>query len=441
MQSFASPPPLAEPPANPGSFAALLVQSDLIALALARGDMLLFANAAFCGLFGRSDDLSGTPIAALVAPVHRNRVAAVLRSAGREPAICVAEALRNDRRMVEVELHARELTAGNEALCAIFAQDVTDRSRAAARLNLLAFSDPLTGLANRALFADRLRQAALDGRRDGRSFALLMLDLDGFKPINDCHGHATGDAVLQQVAQRILGCLRAAETVARLGGDEFAVLLPGIKQRASAAAVAERVLSAIRQPVAVGNARLMLSATAGIAVFPEHGNTVEHLLVAADTALYTAKHSGGGHCAWAVQNLPADVAPPTIVWSVAHEVGVAEMDVQHERLADLLNELAAALHNGRNYRAAFGEFIRYAAFHFADEERLMAQAGFSGAAGHCDMHQRLLADISGLALEGEGVSASLILRYLQEWLFRHVDGADRELAAALLAARQDSLPP
>ncbi len=438
MQSLVSSAPLAAPPADPGSFAALLVQSDLIALALARGDTLLFANAAFCRLFDRPDDLSGTPLAALVARVHRGRIAAVLRAAGREPAICVAEALRDDGRTVEVEFRARALIAGGEALYAIFAQDVTDRSRAATPLNLLAFSDPLTGLANRALFADRLRQVAIDARRDGRSFALLMLDLDGFKPVNDHHGHAAGDTVLQQVAQRILGCLRTAETVARLGGDEFAVLLPGIKQRSNAAGVAERLLAAIRQPIAVGDLRLMLSATAGIAVSPEHGNTIEHLLVAADTALYTAKRKGGGRCAWASQNMPADIVPPAIVWSVAQEVGVPEMDAQHARLAKLLNGLAAALHNGQDHRTAFGEFIRYIAFHFASEERLMAQSRYTGAAGHRDTHQRLLADVSGLALEGEGVSTSLILRYLQEWLFRHVDGADRELAAVLLGS--NSLP-
>jgi diguanylate cyclase (GGDEF)-like protein/hemerythrin-like metal-binding protein/PAS domain S-box-containing protein len=423
-----------DPPADPYSFAALLVESDLIALALTRGDTLLFANAAFCRLFGRSDDLRGTLVASLVAPAHRDRIASVLLAARRTQAICVAEALRSDGRAVEVELRARELISGGETLCAIFAQDVTDRSRVVARLNLRTFSDPLTGLANRALFADRLRQAALDGRRGGHSFALLMLDLDRFKPVNDRHGHATGDTVLQQVALRLQGCLRTAETVARMGGDEFAILLPNLKQRANAAAVAERLLAAIRQPIAIGDLRLTLSATAGIAVFPEHGQTVEQLLVAADTALYTAKREGGGHCAWAWQDMPAEAVPSALAWSVAHEVGVPEMDVQHARLAELLNTLAAALHNGEDHKPAFGEFLRYAAFHFASEERLMALSGYASATTHCEMHQRLLADVSGLALDGEGVSTSLVLRYLQEWLFRHVDGADRELAAALLAA-------
>ncbi len=431
MQPLSSAAALGNPPAHPGSFAALLVQSDLIALALVRRETLLFANAAFSRLFGQSDDLTATPIASLIAPVHRHRLAAVLLGCSRRPAICVAEVLRNDGRTTEVELHARELTSGDDALCAIFAQDVTDRTRTAAQLNLLAFSDPLTGLANRALFADRLRQAALDGHREGLGFALLMLDLDGLKPINDCHGHATGDVVLQKVAQRLVGYSRPTETVARLGGDEFAILLPGIRLGSDAVAVGERLLAAIRQPIAIGDLRLVLSISAGIAVFPDHGNTVEHLLIAADTALYAAKHEGGGRCALAWQITPGDPSPPAITWSVAHEVGVPEMDAQHARLAELLNELAVALHNGENHRTPFGEFVRYAAFHFAAEERLMALASYADTAAHCDIHRRLLADVSCLALDGEGVSVSLILRYLQEWLFRHVDGADRELAAAL----------
>jgi diguanylate cyclase (GGDEF)-like protein/hemerythrin-like metal-binding protein/PAS domain S-box-containing protein len=435
MRDLVSPPPLADPPADPDSFAALLVHSDLIALALVRGDTLLFANAAFRRLFGRPDDVTGTPVDSLVVTAHRNRVADMLLAARHAPALCLAETRRNDGRPIEVELHAREEIAAGEKLCAIFAQDVTDRSRAAARLNLLAFSDPLTGLANRALFADRLRQATLDSRRDRRDFGLIMLDLDRFKAINDRHGHAIGDAVLQQVAQRMLGCVRTTETVARMGGDEFAVLLVHLKQRADASAIAHRLLDAIQQPIMLRDLRIPLSATAGIAVFPEHGSTVEHLLIAADTALYAAKHEGGGHYAWAGQGMPPGAAPPAILWSVAHEVGVPEIDSQHARLAELLNHLAVTLHNGQNHRAAFGEFVRYAAFHFAAEERLMALSHYADAADHCGMHQRLLADVSSLVLDGEAVSASLTLRYLQEWLFRHIDGPDRALAAVLLAAR------
>jgi hemerythrin-like metal-binding protein len=122
------------------------------------------------------------------------------------------------------------------------------------------------------------------------------------------------------------------------------------------------------------------------------------------------------------------------MWSVAHEVGVREIDEQHAWLVSLLNDLAAALRNGEPHDAALKEVIRYTGFHFATEERLMRGSSYHGAAAHRDMHRRLLEDLRGLRLDGAKVSVSLIVRYLQEWLLRHVDGADRDLAAALTGA-------
>jgi hemerythrin len=122
------------------------------------------------------------------------------------------------------------------------------------------------------------------------------------------------------------------------------------------------------------------------------------------------------------------------VWDVAYEVGVAEIDEQHARLVALLNDLVAALRNGEQHDAALREVIRYTGFHFACEERLMRSVKYSGVAAHANMHRRLLGDLHGLRLDGTGLSVSLVARYLQEWLIRHVDGADRDVAAALHAA-------
>lgn len=431
MHSVLSPAPRAARPANQAALASLLVQSDLIALALARGRTLLFANAAFGKLFGLAGTIAGTLVTDLVVPRHHDRIAAMLQAADREQSVCVADVASADGSAIQVEFRARTVTADRVVFCAIFAQDVSDRSRATARLNLLAFSDPLTGLANRALFADRLRQAALDARRDEGSFALIMLDLDGFKPVNDRYGHACGDAVLQQVADRLRACLRNGETIARLGGDEFGIVVGGIRSPTDAAGVADRLLVAIREPFAVDKLRLALTATAGVAVFPDHAGRVEQLLVAADTALYAAKRAGGGRCGWPSQH-PISDAPPAVTWSVVHELGVLEMDAQHAAMADALNMLATALHNGDDHRPAFRDFIRYAAFHFASEERLMALSHYHRAANHQDIHKQLLAEAAGLADKGDSGSPSLMLRYLQEWLFRHIDHADRELAAYLL---------
>ncbi|HTW70668.1 MAG TPA: bacteriohemerythrin [Acetobacteraceae bacterium] len=423
-------------PADIARLAALLVQSDLAALAFTRGDVLLYANDAFRRLFSISDSPPGTTFDALIMPADRDRIAGLLRGTGDAPTSCVVAAPRKDGGTIDIELRALRLTPADEELRAVVAQDVTDRSRAAARLNLLAFSDPLTGLANRALFSDRLRQAVLAAARDGAGFAVLMLDLDGFKSVNDRLGHAAGDVVLQHVGRRIQASLRPTEIVARLGGDEFAILLDGVRRAADADAVADRLLQAIRQPILAGGHAATVSTTIGMALFPDHGRTVEHLLVTADSALYRAKRGGGGCRAWAGEETAAGIIPQLIVWSTANEVGVRQMDAQHAHLFDLLNVLAEALQNGREPKPPFREFIGAVARHFADEERLMVEAGYPSAARHREEHQRLLAEVAGLVLDGQDVSASLVLRYLQDWLCRHIDGFDRDFAGYFKHARR-----
>jgi len=407
------------------ALAAQLVHSGLVALAFSRGDTLFFANPAFCHLFGLTGCSGGISLGSLIGPAQRDQVAAMLDADDSTRMACTVDSLQGGA-IVEVELRACLL--GSDNLHAIMAQDVTDRSRAAARLNLLAFSDPLTGLANRACFADRLREAVLESLRRDVGFAVLMLDLDAFKPVNDRLGHAAGDVVLQHVAKRLQASLRTTETVARLGGDEFAVLLRGIRKRPDVEAVAGRLLAAIRQPILAGSHTVTVGATIGAALFPDHGRTVEHLLVAADSALYAAKRAGGGRPAWPGDDPGADTVSRSVVWSTAYELGVPRMDEDHMRLCELLNALAEALLNGRDPEPAFRDFVHAAARHFADEERLMAGAGYPHAARHREQHQRLLAEIAGLVLDREDTSASVVLRYLQEWLFRHVDGPDREFA-------------
>jgi diguanylate cyclase (GGDEF)-like protein/hemerythrin-like metal-binding protein/PAS domain S-box-containing protein len=426
--------PAIAPPPETSALATLVVDSNLIALALTDHDRVLFANAAFGRLFGRPGELVGVPIVDLLVPEYREPVYAALQAPDGPPPVCVAKAFRGASETFDVELRFERVMRGNHSLLALFAEDVTDRFRAAAQLNLLAFSDPLTGLANRAMFADRLRQAALTTRRVGQGFAVVMLDLDRFKPINDQHGHEAGDLVLQRVASRLLACLRDTDTVARLGGDEFGVLLSSVSARTDANTVAHRLISVASRPIDLGLSEVAVGASAGVAIYPEHALTVDHLLAAADAALYAAKRQGRGCVAWACAASPAELAPAPLIWNVAHEVGVREIDEQHATLAALLNELSAALRNGREHAAMFREIIRYTGFHFATEERLMRSCGYDEEPAHRDMHRRLLDDLRSLRLEEcEGASVSLTLRYLQEWLLRHVDGADRDLAAALRA--------
>jgi diguanylate cyclase (GGDEF)-like protein len=159
------------------------------------------------------------------------------------------------------------------------------------QIERLALYDVLTELANRRLFHDRLEQAFLSAQRNGTGFALMLLDLDRFKEINDTLGHQTGDAVLVHLAERLKDVARASDTVARLGGDEFALVLPGVQDASSALFVAERILRALGEPFVVEELTLQLEASIGIAIFPRDGADTEQLLKRADIALYASKDS------------------------------------------------------------------------------------------------------------------------------------------------------
>ncbi len=171
------------------------------------------------------------------------------------------------------------------------------RKRAEARLAHLAYHDPLTGLPNRILLHDRLQQAILGAQRTGEPHALVILDLDGFKTINDSLGHHVGDRILKEVASRLRSLLREVDTVARLGGDEFALMLPrtGID---GAVTAARGILQELRRPFALNGHPLTLGGSLGIAWFPEHGLEADTLLQKADIAMYVAKSGGLGWAAY-----------------------------------------------------------------------------------------------------------------------------------------------
>ncbi|WPC66392.1 diguanylate cyclase [Rhodoferax ferrireducens] len=171
--------------------------------------------------------------------------------------------------------------------------DITLRKAAEDDIRQLAFYDPLTGLPNRRLLQDRLHQAMSQARRERGRVALLFLDLDKFKPVNDAFGHQAGDELLQAVAQRLQACVRESDTVARLGGDEFVLLLPSIEAAQDAMAVAEKIHQAFGRPFALSAGRnATMSFSTGIAVYPEHASDEKALMRHADEAMYQAKAAG-----------------------------------------------------------------------------------------------------------------------------------------------------
>jgi diguanylate cyclase (GGDEF)-like protein len=170
----------------------------------------------------------------------------------------------------------------------VLVRDVTEIKAYTDNLERLALQDPLTGLPNRKLFYDRLKQAILVGNREQKSFALFMLDLDSFKEINDTLGHYVGDGVLKEIGKRLINTLRESDTIARIGGDEFAVLLPGADINYSKQ-VASRLQDSLMEPCVIEKHNLFIRLSIGIALFPYHGKEADPLMRRADAAMYSAK--------------------------------------------------------------------------------------------------------------------------------------------------------
>jgi diguanylate cyclase (GGDEF)-like protein/PAS domain S-box-containing protein len=172
--------------------------------------------------------------------------------------------------------------------------DITDRKRREARIRWRAEHDALTDLLNRAQFEARLADAVRVAREDGCAFALLYLDLDGFKPVNDTLGHAAGDKVLKRAAARIESAVRSSDLVARLGGDEFAIIIPGVAGPDDAARIASKLVTSLNEPFEVDGHRIQVGASIGIALFPLDAIEPDTLVAAADDAMYQAKRRGRG---------------------------------------------------------------------------------------------------------------------------------------------------
>jgi len=208
------------------------------------------------------------------------------------------EMTRRDGRRIWVSISARAIKdeTGRIVRLDSLAEDVTERKLEEIALRQKATFDPLTNIPNRRLLRDRLEQALAHCRRVGGSGALLYIDLDKFKPINDTHGHHTGDAVLKEVAVRLERRVRRSDTLARLGGDEFAVLLSMLSSPDDAVTVARQIVDALAEPYQVGDIECRLGASIGVAVFPGDGDSADELLRKADAAMYAAKERGGaGH--------------------------------------------------------------------------------------------------------------------------------------------------
>ncbi len=223
--------------------------------------------------------------------------------AAEESLLQAADSVRRARD--ELEVRVLERTAELAGANAMLQGEIVERRQVEARVHHMAYHDSLTGLPNRALLADRLERAVLNAQRTGRLLAVMFLDLDRFKTINDSLGHVTGDALLKEVAGRLCRAVRASDTVARLGGDEFVVLAPHIRDGDEAAQVAQKIIDALALPFPLDGHTLHITPSIGICICPDDGQDVETLMRHADAAMYHAKAAGRNNYQFFTQKMNA----------------------------------------------------------------------------------------------------------------------------------------
>jgi diguanylate cyclase (GGDEF)-like protein/PAS domain S-box-containing protein len=282
-------------------------QTQMVSLMEAAGDAvfriskageILYASKRALELVGRSDTLAGLQLSDLLLLSDRLAIAVALSQAceSQQPVrLNVRVTARATVLWFELQLMAYVTETGDAELLAV-GRDVSSQHATEERLRHMATHDALTGLPNRSLLSDRVRMAIAQARRNGVGFAVLALDLDGFKKVNDALGHPVGDALLRVAGDRLRVALRDADTLARVGGDEFVVVLPGVTQQAEVQLIAKRMISSLQLPFEINGHTLYVGSSIGAAVYPDHGDSEVKLLAHADTAMYRAKETGKARC-------------------------------------------------------------------------------------------------------------------------------------------------
>jgi diguanylate cyclase (GGDEF)-like protein/PAS domain S-box-containing protein len=303
-----------------------------------RDDRVLDVNPTFCAILGTDPGRAiGQPHHVLLPALDRGDVRRALHEDGLWRGEFEHTRADGSRLCLHITLSAvRDGPGEVNGAVGVFS-DVTQLREQARRLRELAYHDPLTQLPNRALLADRMRLALAQARRTGEALALGLLDLDGFKPVNDHHGHVVGDQVLLELARRLSAVLREGDTVARLGGDEFVLLLPGLQSGGDGLMLMQRVLAEVERPIEIdGQVSLRMSASIGLRVVPPVPEDADTLLREADQALYIAKREGRAriHC-FDVDDARDTLQRKARVAEIAQALEAGQMRLHYQPVVDL----------------------------------------------------------------------------------------------------------
>ena len=330
-------------------------------------------------------------------------------------------------------------------------EDITERVVMERHVRQLAFYDPLTQLPNRRLALERLTDQLVRARRAKSRLALLFIDLDKFKPINDELGHGVGDWLLHAVAQRILGCVRASDTAARMGGDEFVVLLPDLHSSDEALAVAEKIRSALTlEFVTTQGMALSISCSIGVALYPDHGDTDKDLLRMGDEAMYRAKKAGR-NAVVLCEPLASGPMPDGsthgrhsyvhLRWKAAFGCGHPVIDGEHQQLFQLANTLLDQVplrsQQPLAFEAAFHELLTHVTLHFAHEEAILLAHAYPLLDRHAQQHTALITQAHALFLAAQAIDAApaaeaqLVKFLVSDLVAAHLLHDDRAFFAAL----------
>ena len=357
----------------------LLFEQNAAGVCVMRFDgTIVDCNAHFAALLGyrRSEIIGGNVGRHFARPVEREELTKMLLDSSRLVSVEI-ELRRANGSSAWVLQNLSLVGEGPTAAVHMTVVDISDRKRAEEQIEFHAYHDVLTRLPNRRLFTDRLQQAITRARRYGRSLAILFIDLDHFKEVNDSLGHTAGDELLLDVAARLRGCVREDDTVARLGGDEFTIIISELREPDDAVTVARKIQEAVQAPFSIGGTLVQVTASIGIATYPINGSDPESLLRNADTAMYRAKESGRNTWKICAEDMRLRAVERVAVESrLRNALGSGQLALQYQPIVNVATGRLAAAEAVLQWNDPERGLVEASDFlHIAEESRLIIPIG------------------------------------------------------------------